>query len=70
MVLQVLETPEIQYEVTQLALNPSGRLLAVTGKQKVTVVVLPRSGFSKRGKGPLECKYVHQISSLFFNLTM
>jgi nucleoporin NUP82 len=40
-----------------MALNPNGKFLAVAGTQKVSVVVLPRAGFTKLVPSLLDCKY-------------
>lgn len=42
---QVLSS-RIQYEIKQLVLNPTSKLLAVVGHTQVTVVVLPRKGWN------------------------
>lgn len=53
---QTLHTPNITFDIHQLAVNPSGKLLAVAGTTQVAVVVLPRSGLSRLATGTLECK--------------
>lgn len=54
---QVLHTPNVQFEIYQLALNPGGKLLAVAGAFQVAVVVLPRSGYSRLVPTAIDCKY-------------
>lgn len=54
---QVLHTPNVQFEIHQLALNPSGKLLAVAGAFQVAVVVLPRPGFTRLVPATIDCKY-------------
>ncbi|KAF9008902.1 hypothetical protein BDQ17DRAFT_1349165 [Cyathus striatus] len=44
---KTLHTPNIQFEIHQIALNPTGKLLAVAGAFQVAVVVLPRTGFTR-----------------------
>ena len=54
---QTLHTPNLQFEIRQIALNPSGKLLAVTGTHQVAVVVLPRAGYSRLVSEAIDCKY-------------
>lgn len=56
-VLQTLHTPNIQFEIHQISLNPSGKLLAVAGAFQVAVVVLPRAGFIRLVPDVVDCKY-------------
>ena len=42
-----------------MALNPSGKLLAVAGAFQVAVVVLPRTGFMRLVPGTVDCKYAN-----------
>lgn len=53
---KVLHTPNIQFEAHQLALNPSGKLLAVAGAFQVAVIVLPRQGFMRLVPNTIDCK--------------
>ncbi|RDB22839.1 Nucleoporin nup82 [Hypsizygus marmoreus] len=55
---KTLHTPNIQFEIHQVSLNPSGKLLAVAGAFQVAVIVLPRSGFSRLVPDKLDCKSV------------
>lgn len=55
--LQVLHTPNIQFDISQLALNPTRKLLAVAGTFQVAVVVLPRPGFMRLMPTTIDCKY-------------
>lgn len=54
---QVLHVPNVDFQFHQLALNPSGKLLAVAGAYQVAVVVLPRAGYSKVVSSSIDCKY-------------
>lgn len=53
---QVLRSPELGFEVQTLALNSTGRLLAVVGKNRAVVVVLPKGGLTANTSGDLHCK--------------
>ncbi|TDL29694.1 hypothetical protein BD410DRAFT_817721 [Rickenella mellea] len=66
---KVLHTPNVEFDIRQIALSPNGKLLAVAGVFQVAVVVLPRSGFSKLVTSRVDCKsvqigqYYHASSS-------
>ncbi|KAJ7937199.1 hypothetical protein B0H13DRAFT_2226595 [Mycena leptocephala] len=53
---KTLHTPNLQFDIHQIALNPSGKLLAVAGASQVGVVVLPRSGFARLVPDTIDCK--------------
>lgn len=53
---QVLHTPNLQFQIHQLALNPNGKLLAIAGATQVAVVVLPRAGYSRLVPSAIDCK--------------
>lgn len=53
---KTLTSSAVDFHIHQISLNPTGKLLAVAGKHSVAVIVLPRSGFARRGKTALECK--------------
>jgi nucleoporin NUP82 len=53
---KILNAPDIQFWIRQLALNPSGKLIAVAGAYQVAVVVLPRAGYSKLVPSSVDCK--------------
>ncbi|KAH7887865.1 hypothetical protein F5I97DRAFT_1863655 [Phlebopus sp. FC_14] len=55
---KVLYAPNVEFEIHQLCLNPSGRLLAVAGAYEVAVIVLPRAGYSKLVSSSIDCKAV------------
>ncbi|KAH9899737.1 hypothetical protein C8Q73DRAFT_639428 [Cubamyces lactineus] len=55
---KILHTPNIQFEIHQIALNPSGKLLAVAGAFQVAVIVLPRTGFNKLVTATVDCKSI------------
>ncbi|KZT60736.1 hypothetical protein CALCODRAFT_515128 [Calocera cornea HHB12733] len=44
---KTLETPTVHFEIQQMALNTTEKMLAIGGAHHVAVVVLPRPGFSK-----------------------
>jgi nucleoporin NUP82 len=54
---QTLHTPNLQFEIRQISLNPSGKLLAVAGIHQIAVVVLPRVGYSRLVPEVIDCKY-------------
>lgn len=60
---QTLHTPNVQFEIHQISLNPSGKLLAVAGAFQVAVVVLPRSGFTRLVPDTVDCKYAFYCNS-------
>ncbi|GAA5826203.1 hypothetical protein JCM11251_007206 [Rhodosporidiobolus azoricus] len=53
---KVLDTPTITFEIQQLVLNPTSKLLAVIGAHSVVVVVLPRKGWANSVGKTLECR--------------
>ncbi|KAI0774406.1 hypothetical protein C8Q74DRAFT_832825 [Fomes fomentarius] len=53
---KILHTPNVQFEIHQIALNPNGKLLAVAGAFQVAVIVLPRTGFNKLVTATVDCK--------------
>ncbi|KAJ7068127.1 hypothetical protein C8F01DRAFT_592444 [Mycena amicta] len=53
---KTLHTPNLQFDIHQIALNPSGKLLAVAGECQVGVVVLPRSGYARLVPETIDCK--------------
>lgn len=55
---QTLHCPNVQFNIHQIALNPSGKLLAVAGAFQVAVIVLPRSGFMRLVPNVIDCKCV------------
>ncbi len=56
LLLQVLHTPNIQFDITHLSLNPTRKLLAMAGTSQVAVVVLPRPGFMRLVPTVIDCK--------------
>ncbi|KIM46011.1 hypothetical protein M413DRAFT_441079 [Hebeloma cylindrosporum] len=61
---KTLHTPNIEFEIHQMALNPSGKLLAVAGAFQVAVVVLPRAGYNRLVPDSIDCKAV-QIGQFY-----
>ncbi|KAH9973089.1 hypothetical protein BGW80DRAFT_1437399 [Lactifluus volemus] len=61
---KVLHTPNIQFNICQLSINPTGKLLAVAGTFQVAVVVLPRSGFMRLVPSTIDCKSI-QVGQYF-----
>ncbi|GAA5969759.1 hypothetical protein JCM21900_004192 [Sporobolomyces salmonicolor] len=53
---KVLNTPTVTFEIQQLVLNPTSKLLAVIGAHSVVVVVLPRKGWATSVGRMLECR--------------
>ncbi|KAG6880302.1 hypothetical protein C0992_000079 [Termitomyces sp. T32_za158] len=66
---KTLHTPNIQFEIHQISLNPSGKLLAVAGAFQVAVIVLPRAGFSRLIPETLDCKSV-QVGQFYHATNM
>ena len=67
---QTLHTPNLQFEIRQISLNPSGKLLAVAGTHQVAVVVLPRGGYSRLVPEVIDCKYALPLLLRFFSLPL
>lgn len=61
---KTLHTPNVQFEIHQMALNPSGKLLAVAGAFQMAVIVLPRPGFMRLVPETIDCKSV-QIGQFY-----
>ncbi|KIY73757.1 hypothetical protein CYLTODRAFT_193304 [Cylindrobasidium torrendii FP15055 ss-10] len=55
---KTLWVPNVQFDIHQIALNPTGKLLAVAGATQVAIIVLPRPGFSRLVPEKLDCKAV------------
>lgn len=53
---QTLHTPNVQFQIEQMVLNPNGKLLAVAGATQVAVVVLPRAPYSRTLSPTIECR--------------
>ncbi|KAI0729377.1 hypothetical protein C8Q72DRAFT_778331 [Fomitopsis betulina] len=53
---KVLNTPNVNFGIHQMALSPHGKLLAVAGAFQVAVVVLPRASFTKSVPTTVDCK--------------
>ncbi|GAA5898603.1 hypothetical protein JCM8208_004711 [Rhodotorula glutinis] len=53
---KVLNTPAVTFEIQQLVVNPTSKLLAVVGAHSVVVVVLPRRGWTNTVTKTLECR--------------
>ncbi|ORY54488.1 hypothetical protein BCR35DRAFT_335787, partial [Leucosporidium creatinivorum] len=52
----LLTTPAIPFEIQQLVLNPTSKLLAVIGLHSILVLVLPRKGWSSSVGRSIECR--------------
>ncbi|KAG6911695.1 hypothetical protein DXG01_007945 [Tephrocybe rancida] len=66
---KTLHTPNIQFEIHQISLSPSGKLLAVAGAFQVAVIVLPRAGFSRLVPETIDCKSV-QVGQFYHASSM
>jgi len=53
---KTLKSTTLNFEIHQLVLNPTGKLLAVVGKNEVAVVVLPRKGWASAYGNQIECR--------------
>jgi nucleoporin NUP82 len=67
---QTLHTPNLQFEIHQISLNPSGKLLAVAGTHQVAVVVLPRAGYNRLVPEEIDCKYALPLFFKSFSLPL
>ncbi|KAF8558849.1 hypothetical protein OG21DRAFT_1474674 [Imleria badia] len=65
---KVLHVPTVDFQIHQLALNPSGKLLAVVGAYQVSVVVLPRAGYTKVVSSSIDCKAI-QVGQFYHGTT-
>ena len=54
---QTLSTPHLDFPINSLLLNPTKRLLAVVGRNRLVVVILPKTGWSST-QGELRCRSV------------
>ncbi|KAF8165176.1 hypothetical protein B0H34DRAFT_648691 [Crassisporium funariophilum] len=55
---KTMRTPNLQFEIHHISLNPSGKLLAVAGAFQVAVIVLPRAGYSRLVPELIDCKSI------------
>lgn len=53
---KTLKSTTLNFEIHQLVLNTTGKLLAVVGKNEVAVVVLPRKGWASAYGNQIECR--------------
>ncbi|KAK4052043.1 hypothetical protein OIV83_002337 [Microbotryomycetes sp. JL201] len=53
---KTLYTPAIDFDILQIVVNPTSKLLAVVGTHSVAVVVLPRKGWSSSVSKTIECR--------------
>ncbi|KAF9076010.1 hypothetical protein BDP27DRAFT_1415160 [Rhodocollybia butyracea] len=61
---KTLHTPNVQFKIDQIALNSSGKLLAVAGASQAAVIVLPRAGYSRLVPDAIDCKSI-QIGQFY-----
>ena len=54
----MLDVPAVDFEIQQLILNPTSKLLAVIGVHSIAVVVLPRKGWSSSLNRVISCRSV------------
>jgi nucleoporin NUP82 len=66
LLLQVLHTPNIQFDISYLSLNPTRKLLVVAGTSQVAVVVLPRPGFMRLVPTVIDCKCAPSLHLVSF----
>ena len=69
---QVLNTPEITFDIHELVANQTGKLLAVVGLHSIRVIELPRKGWIDSTAASIDVRYVLRLldsaSDLFFVL--
>ncbi|KLO19835.1 hypothetical protein SCHPADRAFT_864426 [Schizopora paradoxa] len=53
---KILHTPNIDFDIQQICLNPNRKLLAVAGVYQVAIIALPSGGFSKLVNARIDCK--------------
>lgn len=53
---KTIKSTTLSFEIHQLVINPSGKLLAVVGRNEVAVVVLPRKGWATAYGNLIECR--------------
>ncbi|GJJ07282.1 hypothetical protein Clacol_001482 [Clathrus columnatus] len=61
---ETLYTPNVEFEIHQMALNSSGKLLAIAGRTEVAVITLPKTGYFKLVPSRLDCRTV-QIGQFY-----
>lgn len=57
-VLVPAQGPAIDFEIQHLSLNPTGKLLACVGASQITLLVMPRSGYTKHVDRTVACRAV------------
>ncbi|KAI0092598.1 hypothetical protein BDY19DRAFT_883645 [Irpex rosettiformis] len=55
---KILNTPNVGFDIHQMVMNPNGKFLAVAGAFHVTVVLLPRPGFTRLVPDVVDCKSI------------
>ena len=55
---KILHTPNLAFDIHQIALNPNAKFLAVAGAYQVAVVVLPRASSTRLATNLVDCKSV------------
>ncbi len=58
---KILHTPNLSFEIHQIALNPNAKFLAIAGAYQVAVVVLPRATSTRLASNAVDCKSVIQL---------
>ena len=56
---KTLHTPNMAFEIHQIALNPNAKFLAVASAYQVAVVVLPRASSTRLASSVIDCKCVN-----------
>ena len=67
---KTLKSTALSFEIHQLVLNPTGKLLAVVGKNEVAVIVLPRKGWASAYGNQIECRQVRINLLAFIDLLL
>ncbi|CBQ67735.1 conserved hypothetical protein [Sporisorium reilianum SRZ2] len=57
-VLVPAQGSKIEFDIRHLSINPTGKLLACVGDSQVTLIVLPRSGYTKHVDREIVCRTV------------
>lgn len=52
------QSPAIDFDIRHLSVNPTGKLLACVGSSQITLIVMPRSGYTKHVDREIVCRMV------------
>ncbi|KAE8256000.1 hypothetical protein A4X13_0g2851 [Tilletia indica] len=55
---KTLDTPQIDFDITSISINSTGKLLVAHGSHRLAVVLLPRSGLGRTASGRVPTKVI------------